>query len=204
METALRLAVSCVIGYILGSVSFAVLLTKLVEKKDVRNFGSGNAGATNVARVFGMGAGLLTLLFDGLKTAAAMALGRLIGGEGGFLIAGGACLMGHCFPVFFGFHGGKGVAVGAVMGLMISWKLFLLLCLVFFLVFAIARRVSLSSLSCCVAFPIFEYILGYDSLWEMVLGIAAAACVIFMHRENIKRLFAGTEPKFKPKSRDKK
>ena len=200
METVLRLAAVFVIAYLLGSISFAVLLSKILGKKDVRKYGSGNAGATNVARVRGMGCGVLTLLFDGLKTAAAMAIGRLIAGENGFLLAGGACLIGHCFPIFFGFHGGKGVAVGATMGLMFSWKFFLLLCVVFFVVFAIGRRVSLSSIACCVAFPIFEYILGYRGVWEMTLGICAAACVIFMHRGNIKRLIAGTEPVFKPKS----
>ena len=203
METVLRLAAAFVVAYLLGSISFAVLLSELLGKKDVRKYGSGNAGATNVARVLGMGSGLLTLLFDGLKTAASMLLGRLIGGESGFLIAGGACLLGHCFPVFFGFRGGKGVAVGAVIGLMMSWKFFLLLCVVFFLVFAISKRVSLCSIACCVAFPIFEYILGFRSVGEMALGIGAAACVIFMHRENIKRLIAGTEPKFKPKSKNK-
>ena len=203
METTLRLAASFAIGYLLGSISFAVVLSKLFSKKDVRNFGSGNAGATNVARVLGIWYGLLTLLFDGLKTAAAMFLGHLIGGENGFLIAGGACLLGHCFPVFFEFRGGKGVAVGAVMGLMLSWKLFLLLCVVFFVVFAIFQRVSLSSIACCVAFPIFEYVLGFHGFWEMTLGIVAAARVIFMHRENIKRLIAGTEPKFKIKKEKK-
>jgi glycerol-3-phosphate acyltransferase PlsY len=144
-----------------------------------------------------MGAGIATFVCDGLKTAAAMLLGRLIGGEYGFLIAGGMCLIGHCFPVYFGFKGGKGVTVGAVIGLMLSWKMFLILLAVFIVTVVITKRVSAASLACAVAFPISEYIVGQRGVYQMILGFVAMICVIVMHRENIKRLINGTEPVFK-------
>ena len=193
-----KLVLSGVIGYLLGSISFAVIMSRLFKKQDVRDMGSGNAGATNVARVFGMGTGVATLVCDGVKTAASMLLGRLAGGEYGFLIAGAACLLGHCFPVFFGFRGGKGVTVGAVMGLMLSWQLFVLLCVVFFAVFFISRKVSLCSISCAVAFPLLQLALGERDLWRLLLGVFTMLCVVLMHRGNIKRLLTGTEANFKP------
>ena len=103
-------------GYLLGSISSAVILSRYLYKTDVRTLGSGNAGATNAARVYGMGMGLATLVCDGLKTAASMYLGLLLGGEVGFALAGAACVVGHCWPVFFRFRGGKGVICHNING----------------------------------------------------------------------------------------
>ena len=107
-------------GYLLGSVSAAVMLTRHLRLGDVRKQGSGNAGATNVARVYGIWVGLLTLLGDGIKTALAMWLGRLLAGEPGVIIAAFGCLMGHCFPLYFGFKGGKAVSVSGAIGLFLG------------------------------------------------------------------------------------
>lgn len=197
--TAIRLIAATVLGYLIGSLSSAVIVSKAIGKKDIRNYGSGNAGATNMARFFGMGVGVATLLLDGLKTAAAMALGRLIGGDYGFLLAGFSCLIGHCFPVFFNFKGGKGVSVGAAMGAMLDWRVFVLIVAVFFISFALTQRVSVGSIMCAVTFMPIEYLVGIRS-WEYLLfGAASGLCVIIMHRENIKRLIRGEEKKFRPK-----
>lgn len=195
----IKLLLSCFIGYILGSVSWAVILTKKIAHEDVRKHGSGNAGATNVARVFGMGAGVMTFAADAAKTAASMLAGRLIGGEPGALIAAAACLAGHCYPVFFSFRGGKGVSVGAAIGLMLDWRLFVLLVVVFFTVFLLSKKVSACSLSCAASFPVIQYFLGVRG-WELILGLFVMVTVVYMHRDNLKRLIEGTETEFKPKS----
>lgn len=195
--------IAAVAGYLLGSVSVSVLLTKFAFHKDVRTQGSGNAGATNVARIFGMGAGVITLLGDVLKTVISMLLGRWLGGDIGFAVAGAACLAGHCWPVYFHFKGGKGVSVGAAVGLMIDWRLFVVLVAVFFVSFALCRIVSVCSVNCAVALPVTCALL-HVSTPQLVLGILTGAVVFFMHRANLARLIKGTEPKFKPGSRKKK
>ena len=183
-------------GYLLGSVSAAVLITKRLPRGDVRKQGSGNAGATNVARVYGIGVGLLTLLGDGVKTALAMYLGSLIAGEPGMVIAAFGCLMGHCFPLYFGFKGGKAVSVSAAIGLFLDWRFFLILVVVFFLTFLLTKRVSVCSMAAAVAYPLGMLALGCFPWYTLALGCFITVFVIFMHRENLKRLLKGTEPKF--------
>ncbi len=200
----LKLLLSGVLGYLLGSLSAAVIVSYAVSRKDVRNYGSGNAGATNMARLFGMGVGVATFLLDGLKTVASMALGRLIGGYYGLLTAGIACLLGHCFPLYFGFKGGKGVSVGAALGLMIHWKVFVIIVAVFFVTYFITKRVSAGSVMCALAFTPAELIAGFRDGPTIAFGITAGILVLIMHRENIKRLLNGTEKRFKPLIRRKK
>ena len=183
-------------GYLLGSISVAVVLTKRLSKGDIRKQGSGNAGATNVARVYGIWVGLATLLGDGLKIALAMFLGSLIAGEPGMVIAAFGCLMGHCFPLYFGFKGGKAVSVSAAIGLFLDWRFFLILVAVFFLTFLFAKRVSVCSMAAAVAYPLGMLALGCFPWYALALGCFITVFVIFMHRENLKRLFKGTEPKF--------
>ena len=106
-----------VVGYLLGSLSISVILSRNVMGSDVRSHGSGNAGATNMARVFGMKAGVMTLAGDMLKALIAMWLGKLLLGDIGLAVSGIACIVGHCFPVFHDFKGGKGISVGAAIGI---------------------------------------------------------------------------------------
>lgn len=195
----MKYAIVVILSYLLGSVSVSVLLSKLAFHKDVRNQGSGNAGATNVARAFGMGAGVLTLLGDAGKTVLAMLFGRYIAGDVGMALAGGACLVGHCWPIYFRFKGGKGVSVGAAIGAMIDWRIFLLLCVVFFGTFAICRIVSVCSMACAVALPTFSILFAAPAplMW---MSVFAGILVFSMHHTNIKRLIQGTEAKFKPHS----
>jgi len=202
-------ALTAILGYLIGSVSMSIILTKYIFKDDVRNHGSGNAGATNVARTYGWGPGILTFLCDFAKCVLAiLVVGRLLGAEAGGdwgrewgkCIAGIACLMGHCFPVYFGFKGGKAVSTGACVAFLIDWRLGLLILLVFAVVVAWKRIVSISSICAAGALIIGSPFLS-GSKAEAVLGVFTGLLVIFMHRENIKRLKNGTEAKFKPGSR---
>ena len=192
-----KLALSLLLGYLLGSLMIGVILTKCFFGGDVRGQGSGNAGATNVARVFGWKAGLLTLLGDAVKTAAAMLLGRLLAGMAGETAAAFGCLLGHCFPLFFQFRGGKAVSVSAAIGFVFSRKLFLMLLVAFFLMFLLTRRVSVCSMSAAVVFPLGLMSIGGFPWYAVALGFFITAFVIFMHRSNIRRLLNGTEPEFR-------
>ncbi len=194
-----KLCIAVIAAYLLGSVSVAVLLTRKQFRQDVRDCGSGNAGATNVARVFGMKAGVFTFLGDLLKTALAVTLGGVLLGETGKCAAAAGCIIGHCYPVFFGFKGGKGVTVGAAVALMLDVRLFLFLVAVFFLAFLIRRTVSVSSVSCALAYPAGMLLFGHTGLAPVLLSVFVMVFVVFLHRSNIRRILNGTEPRFKAK-----
>ena len=189
-----------VCGYLFGSISSAVLISKKLFREDVRTMGSGNAGATNMARVYGMLPGFLAFLCDAAKTIAAMGLGWLLDGSLGMSIGGAACVIGHCWPVFFQMRGGKGVSVGAVVALMIDWRIFLLLVVIFFGTFALTKIVSVCSITVAVVLPVAAALL-HQPAPELLLAIFTGALVVFQHRTNIRRLFRGEEKKFTPKSR---
>lgn len=195
-------ALATVVGYLIGSISCSVLLTKLHYKTDVRTQGSGNAGATNVARVFGMKAGVLTLLGDVLKTVISMLIGKLLGGDLGLALAGGACLFGHAWPIYFKFKGGKGISVGAGLALMVDWKILLIIFAVFAVVFAITHIVSAASVCAAASIVPAVFIVG-AALPQTVMVCIAGPLVIWLHRSNIVRLMKGEEKKFVPKSKSK-
>lgn len=194
----LKLLITAIVSYLIGSVSVAVLITTGIFRRDVRDEGSGNAGATNVARTFGIKIGLLTLLGDFIKTVAAAWFGRWLAGDIGFSVACAFCMIGHNWPVFFKFKGGKGVATGAMTALLIDWRLFAILVAIFGIVFLIRRRVSSGSICCGIALPIVLAVLGTTTP-RLILGIFIGLVVVFQHRGNIKRLRDGTEPEFKAK-----
>lgn len=182
-------------GYLIGSVSVSILLSRLVFGNDVRAQGSGNAGAANVARVLGFGAGALTFLGDFAKGVLAMWLGNLLLGSPGTCIAGIACLLGHCFPVYFHFKGGKAVSTGAAVALMLDWRLLLVAVAAFALAALLFRTASVSSMTAAVAVAICAPFLTHDAAL-LTLSTFAALLVLVMHRANIRRLINGTEPKF--------
>lgn len=191
----LRYILCAVLGYLLGSFSASILISKYIFRRDVRKSGSGNAGAANTARVFGIGAGLLTLLGDFLKCLIAMLLTRALAGELGMCVGGMTCMLGHCFPLYFHFRGGKAVATGAAVALLIDWRVLAIALAVYLLAAVLFRFASLASLCAAAAIPVSSLILSVSTP-KLVLAVFTFVLVAVMHRGNIARLLAGTEPKF--------
>ena len=191
----LRYILCAVLGYLLGSFSASILISKYIFRRDVRKSGSGNAGAANTARVFGIGAGLLTLLGDFLKCLIAMLLTRALAGEIGMCVGGMTCMLGHCFPLYFHFRGGKAVATGAAVALLIDWRVLAIALAVYLLAAVLFRFASLASLCAAAAIPVVSLSLSVSTP-KLVLAVFTFVLVAVMHRGNIARLIAGTEPKF--------
>jgi glycerol-3-phosphate acyltransferase PlsY len=189
-------------AYLLGSIPFGLILAKIFGSGDVRNEGSGNIGATNVARVAGPLAGILTLLLDGAKGAAAVLLAERYsnGSAMWMIIAGLAALIGHCFPIWLKFKGGKGVATAAGVYLALSPLAFLAGLILFILVVAFWRYVSLGSISAAVAMPMLLYFLWapHHAPPPMITfgALAVAMLIVYKHDANLQRLVNGQEPKF--------
>ena len=192
----LKTAAVIVAGYLLGSLSASIILSRTAWGGDVRSKGSGNAGATNMARVYGLGAGFLTLGCDMLKTIAATLLGSLLLGDIGLALGGICAMIGHCFPVFHGFKGGKGISVGAALGLMIDWRVFVCIIATFLIVAFLTKKVSLGSVCAAVAITICSLVFHVTTP-RLVLAICAMCLAVFQHRSNIGRLIKGTEPDFR-------
>ena len=197
----MKIILIALIAYLLGSFCASIPLSRRCCGGDVRLYGSGNAGATNMARVYGLKAGLATLLLDMLKTVAAMLLGEYFMGGAGKAVAGAFCIIGHCFPLYFGFRGGKGVSVGAALGLMTGLPVLGIIMAVFFATAAISRKVSLGSVTAAVSLPLASWLtLAGEEI--IMMNVFSAALVVFMHRGNISRLIKGMEPDFHPKKTD--
>ena len=195
METPLNLLAFALLGYLLGSLPFAVIASKAFGLADPRTFGSGNPGATNVLRSGNKAAALLTLIGDALKGWVAMWLaGKLGADEVGIAIAGIAAFLGHVFPLFLKFKGGKGVAtaVGVLAGF--SGMLALICAGVWLLIAVLTRYSSLAALIASAASPAIAAWMGLGEI-ELIAISAMTAALILRHRDNIKRLFAGTEGK---------
>ena len=196
-----RIALAAAAGYLLGSVSIAVLFSKHIHKNDVRLAGSKNAGAANVARTYGMRSGLAVLGGDILKTILAMLTGKLLAGTCGLTLSGIFCLTGHCWPLFFRFKGGKGVAAGAAFALMLDWRLLIILLSVFIIIYSFTKIISAGSLAAAAAFPaVWIYLSGF-SVSALLTGVSVTAIVFIRHAENISRLIRGEETKFSVRSR---
>ncbi len=197
--------VTAVFAYLLGSLNSGVLISRLAFREDIRNYGSGNAGTTNMMRTYGKKFAVITLLGDVLKAAAAVWLGYLFSGYNGGFVAFFFCVVGHAYPVFFGFKGGKGVACTAAAILCLQPAVFLILLALFVLIVLFTRYISLGSVMCMMVFPLVLYRMMHPELniISLVFSILASALVIFLHRSNIGRLWRGEENKFtfKPKTR---
>jgi len=189
-------------AYLLGSIPFGLLLAKLFGAGDVRKAGSGNVGATNVARVAGPLAGISTLVLDGAKGAAAVWLAARFANDSAawMTVAGLAALIGHCYPVWLHFHGGKGVATAAGMFLVLCPLAGLSAIAVFIVVVVFWRYVSLGSIAAAAAMPMLIYFLWAPHhappLTVTFGAFAAAMLVVFKHDANIQRLVEGREPRF--------
>jgi glycerol-3-phosphate acyltransferase PlsY len=184
------------LGFALGSIPFAWILGRIFAGVDIRRLGSGNVGATNLARSLGYRAGLVAFLLDAAKGAAAVLLARRFapGVESAPLWAGGMAVAGHMFTPFLRFRGGKGVATGAGVFAVLAPASILAALAVFVLAVAIGRMVSLASVLACVALPIAQLALGTGA-GTVVLACLVGALVIARHRPNLARILQGTEPR---------
>ena len=187
------LLLTAILGYLLGSIPFGVLMTRLFGLGDLRKIGSGNIGATNVLRTGNKGAALATLLLDGGKGAIAVLIARCVAGEDAAQLAGLTAFLGHLFPVWLKFKGGKGVATFLGTLLALAWPVGIAACLTWLATAVISRISSLSALVAAALAAVWAGLLGYPQvIW---LSVLLATLVFWKHLPNIERLRAGTEPK---------
>lgn len=229
MSAVLPAVLTMVISYLLGSINSSIIFTRLFSHEDIREMGSGNAGTTNVLRSVGKRAAACTFAFDFIKGVLAVFIGRLLfqyfasayplAGisswefvQYGAYLAGICCVLGHDFPVFFGFRGGKGVLTSWSIILLIDWRSFVVVIVVFIVAVLLTRIVSVGSLSAGIAFPIctfvFNYLIDYRMfqigsptycVLSMVVAFFLGGLLIGKHHANIARLRAGTEKKLSVK-----
>lgn len=189
----MQLLLWAAIGYGLGSIPFGMVLAKVMGLGNLRDIGSGNIGATNVLRTGNKSAAALTLLFDAGKGAVAVLLARALVGEDAAQVAALASFVGHCFPVWLNFKGGKGVATFLGIWLALAWPVGVGCCLVWLVVAAALRISSMAALVAAASSTFWAVFLGYGT--TMMLGIILTLLVFWRHNANIARLKAGTEPK---------
>lgn len=204
-------------SYLLGSLNFAIIVSNKRYKDDVRMHGSGNGGTTNMLRTYGKRAAVLTILGDMLKAVVAVTIGCTLLGLtfGGYLCAF-FCVLGHVFPIFYRFKGGKGVATSAAAILMLNPFVFLVIIFVFAVIVVGTKYVSLGSVMAALIYPVVLHTVDEITMsWyvthntlpgsDIIFAFLMMVTVVFMHRENIKRLISGTESKisFKKKNKDK-
>jgi glycerol-3-phosphate acyltransferase PlsY len=185
-----------VCAYLLGSISPSIILSRRVLHDDVRRHGSGNAGTTNMLRNYGAKFAVLTLFLDILKTAIAMGIGYLIYQKDGAALAGLFAVLGHIFPVYYRFHGGKGFACATAVALLMLHPIafgILFVCYAFIL--GVTKYVSLSSIMVVLIFPMVQHAFHPDEGTGFLCALMIAVFVVFMHRENIKRLYNREESK---------
>ena len=192
-------------SYLLGSCNFAIIISGKLYKEDIRTYGSGNAGMTNMLRTYGKGPAAMTLLADALKAVVSILIGRLIWGIIGAYVAGLACMLGHVFPAFYKFKGGKGVVVAAVTIFMTNWKVALILMLFFVVLVAGTKYISLGSVMCALLYPlILPRMLGNAPQITILFSFGLMLIVVLKHSSNIKRLLNGTESKVSFTTKNKK
>lgn len=196
-------AVMAIIAYLIGSINFSVIFSKKMAGFDVREKGSGNAGTTNMLRSVGKKAAAITLICDILKGVVAiliaLLIGRMVDGANTSALvqtAGIAVILGHTFPIFFKFKGGKGVATSLGVLIMSNWQIGLI-CLVFALILIVlTQMVSVGSIAAAVLYPVLTLFIPQNYIAEgnyLIYSILLAVLIIFNHRENVKRLLNGTE-----------
>lgn len=216
-----QILLTIIINYLIGSISFSIIITKkITDGIDIRTLGSGNAGFTNVLRAIGKFPAMLTFVGDFSKGILAVLIGKLIFGiipsnfaitpqivQYGAYIAGIACVLGHVYPCFFAFKGGKGVLTTAALILMFDWRVFLICMSIFIIVFVYSKIISLSSITAAALCPVAMFLVGlsrYTSNKSMpfsyiivsaVVVLLLAALIIYKHKPNIKRILNGTEAK---------
>ena len=182
-----------IVSYLLGSLNFGVIISKL-RGKDIRESGSGNAGATNMTRLYGKKIGILTFVGDALKAVLSCILGIVLVGSLGGFVAGFFCVVGHAFPVYFKFKGGKGVACMAAVVLVTSPVCFLILLAIYIVLLLGFKMVSFASVMTVIIYPfLLSSTNGYGL--QIIVALFCSILVVFLHRENIARIFHHEEPK---------
>ena len=196
----ISVAVVIIAAYLLGSINFAIIISGKKYKQDIRDHGSKNAGMTNMMRTYGKKAAGLTLLGDALKAVAACLVGYVLIGSLGAYIAGLFCILGHIFPIFYKFKGGKGVVTTAVAILMCNPIVFAILFLLFVIIVLFTKYISLGSVVCVMLYPLLldsisRIFTGHPTPY-VVFAMITAVVVVVKHWGNIKRLAEGKESKF--------
>ncbi len=187
------------VAYLLGSLPFGYIISQVVQKTDIRKQGSGNIGATNVLRVMGWKAALPVFLLDFAKGIVAVMLARLVSDQAAvYLAAGFLAMVGHSFPIFLKFKGGKAVATAAGVLSVLSGGVTISLLALFIVLVLVTRYVSLGSILASMALPLLFWLFGFD-LTYIVFGLAVALLITARHHQNISRLLNGTEPKIDSK-----
>lgn len=230
----LRTVATMVIAYLIGSLNPAIIITRLKTGKDIRTMGSGNAGFTNVLRSVGTGPAVATIVCDYLKGIIAVLIGWWIFSaltvtndvapieyvKYGRYLAGMCVILGHTFPIYYGFKGGKGVVTANALMLVVDWRVFLMIVATFLLIFFVTKIISLGSIVCAALYPVYTLLVTYFMDYLPFLGTenelrfrfvlistacaaAVGAMVIIMHKENIGRLLRGEEKRIKAKGSDK-
>ena len=209
MRTIILILIA-VISYVLGSINGAIIAGRFVFHKDVRRYGSGNAGLTNYYRAFGTPGIVLLVLIDVVKTIVAVLIGGALmakydAREVGILFAGFCVILGHMFPAYYQFRGGKGVLCGVTMAFLVDWRVGLCCLLTFLILLLFTRYVSLGSVVGSALCPVYLWIFGHEKL-SIILGALCALLIVIKHAENIARLIGGRERRVdlggRPKKRD--
>lgn len=234
LELIWRTVATIVIAYLIGSLNPAIIITRIKTGKDIRTMGSGNAGFTNVLRSVGTGPAVATIICDYLKGIIAVLIGWWIFSsltvtndvapieyvKYGRYLAGMCVILGHTFPIYYGFKGGKGVVTANALMLVVDWRVFLMILASFLIIFLVTKIISLGSIACAALYPVYTLLVTYFMDYLPFLGTenelrfrfvlistacaaAVGAMVIIMHKENIGRLLRGEEKSIKAKDSDK-
>ena len=217
MNWVIMLIIALVVSYLIGSINFALIVSKIFVKKDVRKMGSGNAGMTNVIRTVGIVPGIITFVGDFGKGLAAPLIAKFLlfpyiaenapdfianflTPEYGVYFCGFLCIIGHAYPIFFGFRGGKGVSTSIAVLFCINWIVATFVLTTFLVLFLITKIISIGSVLGAVEFPIFNFLINYNKgldtielVYIVVLSVAIASLVFLKHKDNIIRLNKGEE-----------
>ena len=217
MNWIIMLIIAIIVSYLIGSINFALIVSKIFVKKDVRKMGSGNAGMTNVIRTVGILPGIITfvgdfgkglaaplianfLLFPYIAEYAPDFIANFLTPEYGMYICGMFCIIGHAYPIFFGFRGGKGVSTSIAVLYCINWIVATFVLITFLVLFLITKIISIGSVLGAVEFPIFNFLINYNKgldttelVYIVVLSIVIASLVFLKHKDNIIRLNKGEE-----------
>lgn len=195
----MKIIVILFIGYFLGSIPFSFITSKYMGKIDIREFGSGNSGATNVYRILGKKAGAIAFIGDFLKGLLAALIGKaILGTSDGAAICGGLAIIGHCYPVWIGFKGGKGVATTAGMILGMNPLLWMIVLVIQFTIIGTTKYVSLASIVSASLLPVISLLLNLENTF-VIYTLLIGAFVVFRHKENLGRLIRGEEKKISSK-----